>query len=170
MIASPSSTNPPTRVKTEEMIQPILAINMTNVGSGYDPNSPPDISILGGGGSGATATAIVSAGGEVVGTQITNRGSGYTTSPSVTFDPPSSGTTATGEVESESYIQIWRLIRDVVAGKTPSKNPFYWYREDVCGKLIKSCKIRFQGNNDNATLNSSYPLPFGGFPGAKTFK
>lgn len=69
-----------------------------------------------------------------------------------------------------SHTQIWRLLRSAPAGKTPSTNPYYWYREDVCGKLITSCKLRFQGNNTDANLDTGKSLPFGGFPGSKTFK
>jgi len=68
------------------------------------------------------------------------------------------------------HTQIWRLLRNAPAGKTPSQNSYYWYREDVCGKLINSCKIRFQGNTSDSDLDTSKSLPFGGFPGAKTFK
>ncbi len=49
-------------------------------------------------------------------------------------------------------------------------NPRYWQRLDVCGKTLNSCKIRFQGNNSDATLNSAIPLPFGGFPGLLKFR
>ena len=34
--------------------------------------------------------------------------------------------------------------------------------EDVCGKRLESCKLRFSGTNAN--------LPFGGFPGAGQIK
>lgn len=71
---------------------------------------------------------------------------------------------------SGGHTQIWRLLRDAPTGKTPATNPFYWYREDVCGKLINSCKVRFQGNNSDDDLNLNIPLPFGGFPGSKQFK
>lgn len=69
-----------------------------------------------------------------------------------------------------SHTQIWRAIRDVPADKAPSTSPFYWVREDVCGKQITSCKLRYQGNNSNTEFNTSQALQFGGFPGGKTFK
>ncbi len=56
-------------------------------GQGYDPISPPAVTITGGGGSGATATAIVQDG-VVVGFTITNPGTGYTSLPTVTIAPP----------------------------------------------------------------------------------
>ena len=71
---------------------------------------------------------------------------------------------------SNNHTQIWRALRNVPANKSPLSNGFYWYREDVCGKLINSCKVRFQGNNNDTTLNTSQTLPFGGFPGARTYR
>lgn len=35
---------------------------------------------------------------------------------------------------------------------------------DVCGKTLAACKIRFQNGNTNV------PLPFGGFPGSRKFR
>jgi hypothetical protein len=40
----------------------------------------------------------------------------------------------------------------------------------VCGKTLTSCKLRFQGNKADTTLNESEPLPFGAFPGILRFK
>lgn len=72
--------------------------------------------------------------------------------------------------EDNSHTQIWRAIRDVPINKPPATSPLYWYREDVCGKLITSCKLRYQGNNSDTDLDTSKALQFGGYPGAKTFK
>jgi IPT/TIG domain-containing protein len=55
---------------------------ITAIGAGYA--TAPTVSLSGGGGTGATATATVS-GGSITGITITNAGSGYTSSPSVTF-------------------------------------------------------------------------------------
>jgi hypothetical protein len=60
-------------------------------GSGY--TAAPTVSLTGGGGSGATATANLS----VASATVTTPGSGYTAAPTVTFAAaPSGGTTATG--------------------------------------------------------------------------
>jgi hypothetical protein len=73
----------------------LLYSTITNTGSGYTAaptvtfSAPPS-------GSTATGTAIVSAGGLVLGIFVTNPGSGYTAAPTVTFSAPASGTTATG--------------------------------------------------------------------------
>jgi uncharacterized repeat protein (TIGR01451 family)/fimbrial isopeptide formation D2 family protein len=69
----------------------VAVINITNGGSGYA--SAPLVTISGGGGSNATATAVIS-GGSVVRVYITNVGSGYTSAPTVTF-AAGAGTTAT---------------------------------------------------------------------------
>lgn len=56
-------------------------VTITNAGSGY--TSAPTIGFTGGGGSGATAVATVSAG-RITSITITNPGSGYTSAPTVT--------------------------------------------------------------------------------------
>lgn len=58
----------------------LAAISLADGGAGY--TSAPVVAITGGGGTGATATAIVS-GGEVTGFNITNPGSGYTSPPTI---------------------------------------------------------------------------------------
>ena len=69
----------------------VQGVELNNTGSGY--TSPPSIVFVGGGGSGAAATAIIGNG--LVGiVTITNGGSGYTTSPSVTFTAPGIGSVA----------------------------------------------------------------------------
>ena len=60
----------------------ISAINVTSGGTGY--TSAPTVTLTGGGGSGATATAIVDSG-SVIGVAITNPGTGYTGVPTVAF-------------------------------------------------------------------------------------
>ena len=69
-----------------------------------------------------------------------------------------------------SHKRIWEAIRPIPVNKNPDTNPFYWKRVDVCGKRLSSCKIRYQGNSNDTNLNSAVPLPFGGFPGARTYK
>ena len=59
-------------------------------GSGYDPGNPPQVTISGGGGFNAQATAIVSAGGSIVGISVTNPGTGFLSTPTVTIAPPGS--------------------------------------------------------------------------------
>jgi len=63
----------------------LLAIPVTNGGSGYEV--PPLISISGGGGNGARATAVIS-GGVVTGINIVAGGGGFTSPPTVSFANP----------------------------------------------------------------------------------
>lgn len=69
-------------------------------GSGY--LTPPDVRILGGGGTGATATAEVN-NGMVKAVYITNPGAGYTAAPVVQIEPP---TAITIENETNSILRI----------------------------------------------------------------
>ena len=68
----------------------VRSISVVAGGSNYDDNNPPTVTISGGGGSGATATAIVR-NGKVVGVKLTNPGSGYTSSPTVSFSSITGG-------------------------------------------------------------------------------
>ena len=75
----------------------------------------------------------------------------------------------------DGHTEIWEAIRTIpeesFAGQfNPVTAKGYWTRADVCGKTLNSCKIRFQGNNSDDTLNTAFVLPFGGFPGAKQFR
>ncbi len=81
----------------------ISAISVTNPGAGY--TSAPTVSITGGGGSGASATAAT-AGGVVTAITLTNPGTGYTSAPAVTltgggFTTPA---TATASVTNTSTV------------------------------------------------------------------
>lgn len=80
----------------------VYLIEVTDEGSGYDPNSPPTVTISGGGGANAAAKAIVSNDGKVQWVYLTNEGSGYTSTPTVSF---SSGTaTAVAKTELSSNV------------------------------------------------------------------
>lgn len=74
-------------------------VGVKNGGSGY--TSAPLVTITGGGGTGATATASV-VGGKVVGYTLTNKGSGYTSLPSVSL----SGGGGMGAT-ADPYIKGW---------------------------------------------------------------
>lgn len=60
----------------------VQSINLQAGGTGY--TTAPTVSLTGGGGTGATATATVS-GGTVTGITVTAAGSGYTSAPTVSF-------------------------------------------------------------------------------------
>jgi len=63
----------------------VNSYNVTYGGSGYV--TAPNVTVSGGGGSGAMATASIS-GGVVTGINVINPGSGYSSTPLVTIDPP----------------------------------------------------------------------------------
>ena len=63
----------------------VTTVNVISPGSGYGANAP-QVVFTGGGGSGAAATATV-VNGSVSGIVMTNHGSGYTTTPTVTLVP-----------------------------------------------------------------------------------
>ena len=71
----------------------VSSITLTAGGSGY--NSAPTVTITGGDGTGATATATIF-NGAVTGFVITNKGTGYLSAPVVTITPHASDTSATG--------------------------------------------------------------------------
>lgn len=76
---------------------------------------------------------------------------------------------------SNDTVQIWRATR-AHSNKPPLNsdnvpiNSLYWVRHDVCGKTLNSCKIRYQGNNTDDTLNEEVALAFGAFPGVTKFR
>lgn len=89
----------------------LSSLNVTNAGAGY--TSQPRVSFSGGGGSGATAYALVSAQGTVTGLQIVSAGTGYTSAPTVIIDPPPYGggaiiATATSDNSADgNYNNYW---------------------------------------------------------------
>tara|TARA_B100000131_G_scaffold20876_1_gene20283 strand:+ start:1016 stop:4204 length:3189 start_codon:yes stop_codon:yes gene_type:complete len=86
-----------TSVKVD-VIEVISEFTVTNQGSGYSTSSPPTVTLSGGGGTGATAKAIVEDG-KVTRVEVTDAGSGYTSAPTVTFSG-SGGAAATAVVGS----------------------------------------------------------------------
>jgi hypothetical protein len=62
----------------------ITNIAVTNGGSGFSSTTPPTVTIAGGVGSGATATATVNSSGVITGLTITNGGTGYTVTTGIT--------------------------------------------------------------------------------------
>lgn len=94
----------------------VTGITVNNAGTGY--NSAPTVTIAGGGGSGATATAQVSSG-SLTGITVTNPGSGYTTAPTVTIAAPggtgNTQATATAAISSGTQTQY-----DPITGSEPS--------------------------------------------------
>jgi len=74
---------------------PYSDADLISPGLGY--TGTPDVQIVGGGGSGATATAVVS-GGVVTGVKLTATGTGYTSEPTVLIGQVTPGGTAGGAI------------------------------------------------------------------------
>lgn len=67
----------------------ITGYNIVQTGAGYD--SAPNITISGGGGSNAAATAVLNSDGEIEEVTVDNVGSGYTSFPNIIVDAPEDG-------------------------------------------------------------------------------
>ena len=78
---------------------------------------------------------------------------------------------------------IWRNTRTIATAnnEVPQANSLFWEPGDSCGKLLKSCKIRYQAkpHSSAGTLTNTVPavdrdtgrlLPFGGFPGSRKYR
>jgi protein O-mannosyl-transferase len=84
----PYSSNNPSLLQVKYLTentatQKIQGIDVTHSGSGY--TTTPNITIIGGGGTGATARAILSDTGTIIGVDVTDSGAGYTSTPSITI-------------------------------------------------------------------------------------
>jgi hypothetical protein len=83
----------------------IKSITVTNSGAGY--TSVPTVSFTGGGGSGATATAVRGTGsniGKIIRVDITDPGVGYSTAPTVVFTGGGFSTTAIATTTIEANV------------------------------------------------------------------
>lgn len=108
----------------------VFLINVARGGAGYA--TPPAVAITGGGGSGATVTAILS-GSTVAGITVSNSGSGYTSFPTVTISPPptplyatvwsNDGTGAGGSESANSVtLPVTRVLYSVLLGDVALPN------------------------------------------------
>lgn len=95
-------------IRGYEIVRPVANLGLDNAtslitdgGSGYDEFTPPAVTVVGGGGSGAIATATVSNSGAVTGITLDfSAATGYTSVPTLIIDPPAdpAGTQATAEI------------------------------------------------------------------------
>lgn len=94
---------------------PVTKVNIINPGSDYDADSPPVLSIRGGGGSGAVGSVIVD--GSVTSIEVTNQGDGYTSSPLVSISGgKGSGASATAIITNGKVTRI--LVNTTGSGYT----------------------------------------------------
>ena len=90
----------------------VYTIVVNGGGTGYSSN--PNVAIVGGGGVGATATAVVS-GGVIIGINVTSGGVDYTSNPTVIIsDVTGQGASAYASIESK----VWVYISSVSTGVT----------------------------------------------------
>ena len=91
-----------------------------------------------------------------------------------------------GTRNAPAYTDTSTVYRNTVSmsassGNKPSADSLFWAPGDSCGKLLMSCKKRYQfiGNTlagtDELTVpspnrNTNIVLPFGGFPGSRKFR
>ena len=98
-----------------------IPTNMKSLIGGCDPFTkrcgPPKLSIFGGGGSGAIGKAVVNSIGKVVGVNMSDFGSGFTSPPFVTITDNCNngkGATATAEVDLDENSPTFGQIKDIV--------------------------------------------------------
>ena len=103
-----------------------------------------------------------------------------------TWSPTTTYTVVPEDTRKNSYAynqgRLWRVINPNNKGIEPGTDYSVWVEGDVCGKLISSCKKRFQATiHENSgtglsavpepgQFNTSVVLPFGGFPGTRKFR
>lgn len=93
---------------------------MTSAGSGY--TYPPTVTISGGGGSGATAEVILTAG-PLTGIGLTNQGTGYTSAPTVTIGTGFSNNTIYSlgtQITASGYVYTVTTAGTSAASGTPT--------------------------------------------------
>jgi hypothetical protein len=108
-------TVPKLTTANRDLIGSVIGGYMTALGSSV---TTATVSITGGGGTGATATAII-ASGQIQGINITNGGSGYTSTPTVTFTGDGTASSATVVLSMdilEKGIVIYNTTLDVFQG------------------------------------------------------
>ena len=49
------------------------------------------------------------------------------------------------DLDSNNEPTVWKALESN-SNKTPRENPRFWVQADVCGKLLSSCKSRYQAN------------------------
>jgi hypothetical protein len=104
----------------------ITSVQVTSGGSGYDSLDPPEVKLVGGGGTGATARAVVPDREDesgyfvdyVTSVEITNPGVGYTSAPEVVIEAPSTGTQATAVATTDSYTFLPLTLQSLLNAQT----------------------------------------------------
>ena len=145
----------------------VSSIAVTNGGTNY--NNYPIITVSGGGGSGATAVATVSAAGVITGITVTNGGSGYTSTPTVSITggalmawngvPYSITAVQEGQYTYWSYAHLMYRTSYAGTGKTVA-DQLAKQIHDVdmvqSGSLLNAMKVGRQGDGTPVTFGNPY--------------
>lgn len=142
----------------------VIAINVTNMGSGYD--TAPTVSFLSSSGRGATATAYLGEGtdaGKVIKVIVTNPGTGYATPPTVQFAGGSPSVSAIAQSVIEANIDKVESFGDNNKFKTQAadvlfnaSNPFGDI--DVIEAQVIPPIVTFSPSSDSTTITSDSSL------------
>jgi len=151
----------------------IESIRITNAGTGYTATNPPLVTITGGNGVGAAATAVVVDSGIRLLT-ITDSGNGYFTAPTVTITGPAgAGVTATSVATIETVEGTVTALQIVNAGSGYASAPTvaistagstgigtFIYNETVTGSISSTtAQVRgFRIRNDISISDPPYEL------------
>jgi len=151
----------------------IESIRITNAGTGYTATNPPLVTITGGNGVGAAATAVVVDSGIRLLT-ITDSGNGYFTAPTVTITGPAgAGVTATSVATIETVEGTVTALQIVNAGSGYASAPTvaistagstgigtFIYNETVTGSISSTtAQVRgFRIRNDISVSDPPYEL------------
>jgi hypothetical protein len=105
----------------------VSEVQVTDGGSGY--TAAPTVRIIGGGGSGATAVAVLGAGadaGKVVRIDVTNVGSGYMNVPTVDVAPPPAGVKAIANavVRTPTVASVQFYVNGQAIGSSITAQPY----------------------------------------------
>ena len=147
-------------------VRSVKSIRITNAGSGYTSSNPPTVTITGGNGIGAAATAVIVDNG-IQYLSISTAGSGYYISPTVTIGP-SVGQTATAYavLNNDGGVSSLQLINAgygyteaptvLVSGVSTTGIGTFVYNETVTGSLSGTTAVvrEFKRRTD---LNSVDP-------------
>jgi hypothetical protein len=118
----------------------VRQIQVDTQGSGY--TTAPSVTISGGGGTGATATAVISDG-KVVAVNMVTKGSGYTTAPTVLFSGGGgSGTLATAVVEASFAIKTNKPVDYLI-----SNIPTLAVSDSTISAHITTTQLNYDGGN-----------------------
>ncbi len=163
-------------------VKSLKEIRVINPGSGYDVNNPPLIILNGGGGAGAAVTfGIVDSGISTV--IVSNRGKGYSTTPTVTFAGATGigGTTAVantvftddGKVRSVQFVNVGSGYTEAptvaFTGISTTGIGTYLYNEIVTGSIsgttarVRNFKKRVDIDNVNPPVELQVSLNSGKF-------